>query len=98
MLIVSFLFLIQLPYILIRQGSAVDSRPAEPHIGEAAEGHFGISPDVPGHLRLLQFAGHLDLLHQLPIEIDIQTMEPAYGKKVYNMRPDALKMKPKRKK
>ena len=24
--------------------------------------------------------------------------EPAYGKKVYNMRPDALKMKPKRKK
>ena len=32
-----------------------------------------------------------------PIPACLST-EPAYGKKVYNMRPDALKMKPKRKK
>ena len=32
-----------------------------------------------------------------PIPASLST-EPAYGKKVYNMRPDALKMKPKRKK
>ena len=37
-------------------------------------------------------------LNAKPPSLPASAQNPTYGKKVYNMRPDALKMKPKRKK